>query len=121
MIKKLILLLLLIQIVFGKTITLSNIDNDKSIDVATGDDITVRLVGEIDKGIVWSWSVPNPSDSIVLNRSRGAQTPNGGAQAVFHAVEVGTTDITATEKCVPQNGYVCDQLVKEWKVTVTVA
>ncbi|MFB7664377.1 hypothetical protein ACFC1R_10595 [Kitasatospora sp. NPDC056138] len=103
-----------------RAVTLTNGDNGRAVAVTAGDVITVRLTHLRDQGDTWVWSAPTASASAVLRRIRGGTSPDGDATATFRADTDGTSDITASRRCVPDPGSVCPRVVIPWRVTVTV-
>ncbi|MEV4926591.1 hypothetical protein [Streptomyces roseoverticillatus] len=101
-------------------VVLTNADRGRTVTTAVGDDVEVRLTGYRERGLTWSWSLPQADSPDVLKRTAGTVTPAGDARAVFHAQHLGTGKLTATRKCRPDPGKVCPLVVMPWKVTVDV-
>ncbi|MEU3404993.1 hypothetical protein ABZ766_13760 [Streptomyces sp. NPDC006670] len=101
-------------------VVLTNADDGRTVSVHTGDDIEVRLTGQRQNGLNYTWRVPQSSDPAVLHRTAGGTTPTGSATAVFHAEKDGTATITSAKSCRPDPGRTCPLVVTPWKVTVEV-
>ncbi|MYU55331.1 MULTISPECIES: hypothetical protein [Streptomyces] len=108
------------QIRAARSVTLTNADDGRTVTVARGDTVTVKLTGIRDQGVRWAWSEPAATAPGVLRRSRGGTSPDGGASAVFRAVGRGTSDVTAYRRCVAAPGHVCPRIVIRWRAAVVV-
>lgn len=104
----------------AQRVVLTNADNGRSLVLAAGDDVDVRLTGFRSQGLNYTWSVPQSSAPDVLRRTAGGTTPTGSANGVLHAEHLGTTTITATRHCRPDPGRICPGAVLLWKVTAQV-
>ncbi|MGW2369376.1 hypothetical protein ACWCZ5_27810 [Streptomyces sp. NPDC001667] len=103
----------------AEDVTLTNGDNGRTLDIRTGDGVKVRLKGSRSRGVTWAWSVPT-SGSPSFARTTAGTSQGGNATATFRAVRPGTAEIEAYQRCVPDPGHVCAQVVIPWKVTFTV-
>lgn len=101
-------------------ITLSNEDNGRVLGAQAGDTFRVILKGSQGGGATWAWSVPKTDAAGVLNRTLGSVLPNGDALGEFEAGASGVSDISSLQRCIPDPGYLCPQVVIPWKVTVVV-
>ncbi len=101
-------------------VTLRNADNGRTLNVRTDDGVRVELTGSRSEGATWAWSVPTTSGSQVFDRTTGGTSQDGNATATFRAVRPGTAEIEAYQRCIPEPGYLCPQVVIPWKVTFTV-
>ncbi|PNE32177.1 hypothetical protein AF335_20865 [Streptomyces eurocidicus] len=104
----------------AKRVTLTNPDSGRSVEASVGDSIEVRLTGYRDGVRVYTWDVPQPSDSAVLRRTAGGTTPSGGASAVFHVQRSGVARINVVRKCHPDPGHICPLIIVPWKATIGV-
>jgi hypothetical protein len=100
-------------------VTLTNTDNGRSVTVAAGDDIAVRLTATKTQGQKRTWAVPTSADP-VMHRTSGGTAPNGDVSAVFHAERSGTTTLSSASSCRPDPGHACPELSIPWRVSVTV-
>ncbi|ARX85915.1 hypothetical protein SMD44_05384 [Streptomyces alboflavus] len=103
----------------GKAV-LTNLDHGRTVSVATGDTVEVRLTAYRDGHVTWKWTAPDTDTPDVLRKTAGSTLPNGDARADLHADGVGTATVSATRSCVPDPGYACPAVVLPWKVTVEV-
>ncbi|MFI1801232.1 hypothetical protein ACH427_28345 [Streptomyces sp. NPDC020379] len=103
----------------AEDVTLANADNGRQLDVTTGDGVKVRLTGSRSQGVTWAWSVPT-SGSPSFDRTAAGTSRNGDATATFRAVRPGTAEIEAYQRCIPDPGHFCAQVIIPWKVTFTV-
>lgn len=99
---------------------LTNLDNGRTVTVATGDTVEVKLTAYREGHVTWTWSVPDTDNPAVLRKTAGSTLPNGGARADLQADAVGTATVTAGRTCVPDPGYACPAVVLPWKATVEV-
>ncbi|MBP2402770.1 hypothetical protein [Streptomyces syringium] len=104
----------------AKRIVLTNPDSGRSVSASTGDDIEVRLTHYRERGLNYSWDVPQSSDSAVLRRTSGGSTPAGDATAIFTGEKAGTVTLSAARRCRPDPGNICPLVISPWRVTVTV-
>ncbi|MFD9859353.1 hypothetical protein [Streptomyces alboflavus] len=103
----------------GKAV-LTNLDHGRTVSVATGDTVEVKLIAYRDGHVTWKWTAPDTDTPDVLRKTAGSTLPNGDARADLHADGVGTATVNATRSCVPDPGYACPAVVLPWKVTVEV-
>ncbi|MBF9071940.1 hypothetical protein [Streptacidiphilus fuscans] len=101
-------------------VVLTNRDSGRTVDVAPGDVIEVRLTGALGENDTWAWSTPRSSSATVLAQSVGTTSPDGDAEALFQATGPGTGRITAIRRCVPGPGAICPFLAVLWVVDVDV-
>lgn len=101
-------------------VVLTNGDSGRTVDVAPGDVIEVRLTGARGANDTWAWSTPRSSSPTVLPQSVGTTSPDGDAEALFQATGQGTGRITAIRRCVPGPGAICPFLAVLWVVDVDV-
>ncbi|MFI8928855.1 hypothetical protein ACIG3E_14410 [Streptomyces sp. NPDC053474] len=101
-------------------VTLTNADDGRNVILDLGDDVEVRLSSYRANGLTYTWSIPVSSVPLVLRRTSGSTTPNGGAQAVFHAESPGVSTITAVRHCRADPGRTCPLVVVPWKITAEV-
>ncbi|MFD0415349.1 hypothetical protein [Streptomyces sp. NPDC127108] len=99
---------------------LTNADDGRTVTVATGDTVEVRLAPVREGHVRWTWSVPDSDTPDVLRKTGGSTMPDGGARANLSADGVGTATVTAGGSCVPDPGYACPAVIRSWKVTVAV-
>ncbi|MFD9659809.1 hypothetical protein [Streptomyces mirabilis] len=104
----------------ARTVTLTNGDNGRTVTVARGDVVSVRLTGIRDQGNTWVWSAPQATARDVLQRTGGGTSPGGDATTVFRAVGSGKSDVIADRHCVAGRGHVCSHAVVPWKAAVVV-
>ncbi|OIJ92365.1 hypothetical protein [Streptomyces colonosanans] len=97
---------------------LSDADDGRTVDVAPHAMVRVHLHAIRGVHQTWVWDVPAAASPAVLSRSSGSTPPSGDAEAGFHAVDKGVTDITAHRRCVPDPGHVCPLVVISWTITV---
>jgi hypothetical protein len=100
-------------------VVVTNADNGRSVTVAVGEDITVRLTATKAQGQNRTWAVPTSANAM-MHRTSGGTAPNGDASAVFHAERSGTTTLSSASSCRPDPGHACPELSAPWRVTVTV-
>ncbi|MGH4034181.1 hypothetical protein ACQB60_35285 [Actinomycetota bacterium Odt1-20B] len=101
-------------------VTLTNVDDGRNVILNTGDDVVVKLSSYRTNGLNYTWDVPASSVPLVLRRTAGSTTPDGGARAVFHAEGPGVSTITAVRHCRPDPGRTCPLVIVPWKVAVEV-
>ncbi|MEV6775728.1 hypothetical protein [Streptomyces syringium] len=104
----------------AKRIVLTNPDTGRSVPASTGDDIEVRLTHYSERGLNYSWDIPQSSDPAVLRRTSGGSTPAGDATVTFRGEKVGTVTLSAARRCRPDPGRICPLATSPWRVTVTV-
>ena len=92
---------------------LTESSNGRTITVARGTEITVRLSGR--SGV---WAVPQSSDGSVVHRLSGRRGGDGGASASFLAQRSGTADLTST--AAPHCSGICPLLLRVWTVHIVV-
>lgn len=96
---------------------LSTGDSGKTVDVAVGTSVTVKLEVLEQDGLRFAWGAPVSSDPTVLQEKEGES-----ASFAFAAVAAGVSDLVAEGTCEPvDEGAVCPEAVDPWKVTVNVA
>ncbi len=100
-------------------VAVTNADNGRSVTVAVGDDITVRLTATKNQAQKRTWAVPTSADAM-MRRTSGSTAPNGDVSAVFHAERAGTTTLSSASSCRPDPGHACPELSMPWRVTVNV-
>ncbi|MCQ8771060.1 hypothetical protein [Streptomyces telluris] len=101
------------------TTSLTNTSHGRTLNLPTGDQISVRLRPIQGNGEKWTWSTPVVSSADVLTRTEGHETPDGGATADIRVDGPGQSDITAQRTCTstrPQHR--CRHLTFQWRVTV---
>ncbi|MCF3106306.1 hypothetical protein IPZ58_32760 [Streptomyces roseoverticillatus] len=103
----------------AKRMVLTNADDGQSVTVDVGDDTEVRLTAYRERGLTYTWAIPQSSDSAVLRRTSRGTTPAGGSTATFHVQRSGTATITAHRHCHPDRDRVCPLVVAPWKATVS--
>ncbi|MBJ3808420.1 hypothetical protein [Streptomyces flavofungini] len=99
---------------------LTNADDGRTVTVAPGDTVEVKLTSVREGHVRWTWSVPDTDNAAVLRKTAGSPLPDGGARADLSADSVGTATVNAGASCVPDPGYACPAVIRQWKVTVEV-
>lgn len=99
---------------------LTNLDNGRTVTVATGDTVEVKLTAYREGHVTWKWTAPDTDTPAVLRKTAGSTLPNGDARADLSADAVGTATLNAGRSCVPDPGYACPAVILPWKVTVEV-
>ncbi|CAO3648653.1 unnamed protein product [Cunninghamella blakesleeana] len=117
MIKKLILFFLCLQIVFGRSVRITNVDNNSEQNVVAGDEIVVKLTHINDPEGSWTWGSLS-SNSTILRKTSGNTAPNGDVSAVFTVNDIGTSVITAARTCRSKSNTPCHSPSQVWKTTI---
>lgn len=99
---------------------LSNADRGRSLPVAIGDIIVIRLTGVQGQGHRLVYPVSTSSAPDVLGRLSGTTDPSGGSTSKFEARSVGHATVTSATRCIPNSGRVCPSTIVPWKVTIEV-
>ena len=104
---------------FGQGVQLTQADDGKTIQTRVGQTIYLALTAP--QGFA-NWDVAPPDGAVLVG------VPNPAAAAVrnatlraFRAAAAGHADITATSKPDCQPGQVCAQVIRLYRVTVTVS
>ncbi|MFJ8141285.1 hypothetical protein [Streptomyces sp. NPDC096013] len=101
-------------------IVLTNVDNGRTIPASVGGDLEVRLTHYRERGLTYTWTALNSSDSAVLGHRADTTNPAGDASAVYRVAAAGTATVSAQRHCVPDPGNLCPLIVETWKATIQV-
>ncbi|MEU2713444.1 hypothetical protein [Streptomyces sp. NPDC007205] len=102
-------------------LVLTNADNGRSVARSVGDDTEIRLTAYRERGLTYTWGMPNAGGARVLGRTVAGMRPTGDAYAVLHAESPGTGTISVVRKCHADPGYACPRTLAPWKATLRVS
>jgi hypothetical protein len=102
-------------------IPLTYADDGANITAALGTQITVSLQPQSAYGLKYIWSLPSPSNTLVLQKLPGSSSPRGGVVGTFKASGAGVGQITAQRTCIATTpGVQCPAFVTPWQATISV-
>ncbi|MER6030299.1 hypothetical protein [Streptomyces sp. NPDC001851] len=102
-------------------LVLTNADNGRSVARSVGDDTEIRLTAYRERGLTYTWGIPDAAGPRVLGRTVAGVRPTGDAYAVLHADGPGTSTVSAARKCHADPGYACPRTLAPWKATLRVS
>lgn len=100
-------------------VQLTQADDGKTVRARVGQTISLSLMAP--QGFT-SWAVAPPDGKVLVGIPNPAATAVGGATLrAFRVATAGQTEITATSKPDCQPGQACAQVIRLYRVTVTVS